>query len=77
MLIIFVGYEFFTNSTILKLGFTESFNKAIELIDPLNMFKKDNNPYQHHQALGFSIRLISLYLFWQFLTAFRQNTRRK
>ncbi len=77
ILIVFIGYEFFTNCTILKLGFTESFNKAIELIDPLNMFKKDNNLYENHQALGLTIRMVSLYLFWQFLTAFRQNTRRK
>ena len=77
ILIVFIGYEYFTNWATLKLGFNESFNKSIELIDPLNMFKNDNNLYENHQALGLTIRVISLYLFWQFITAFRQNTRRK
>lgn len=75
--IVFIGYESFSNWATLKQGFNESLNKAIELIDPLNMFKKDNNLYENHQAIGLTIRIISLYLFWQFLTAFRQNTRRK
>jgi hypothetical protein len=75
--IIFAGYEYFKDFSTLKQGFLASLNKAIELIDPLNMFKRDNNLFENHQALGFAIRIFSLYLFWQFITAFRQNTRRK
>ncbi len=75
--IVFAGYEYFKDFSTLKQGFLASLNKAVELIDPLNMFKRDNNLFENHQALGFAIRIFSLYLFWQFITAFRQNTRRK
>jgi hypothetical protein len=75
--VVFIGYEYFKDFSTLKQGFLASLNKAVELIDPLNMFKRDNNLFENHQALGFAIRIFSLYLFWQFITAFRQNTRRK
>lgn len=75
---VFIGYEYFIdNYQTLKQGILASVNKSIELVDPLSMFKKDNEVFKDKQALGFIIRVLSLYLIWQFLTAFRQNTRRK
>lgn len=52
-------------------------HRAIELIDPLNMFKVNNDIYKGKEFWGFIIRITTLYLFWQFITSFRQNTRRK
>ncbi len=76
-LIIFLGYEYFNDFMHLKDGFTCSINTAIQLIDPLGMFKADNDIYEKHQAIGFVIRIITIYLFYQFIMAFRNNTRRK
>lgn len=52
-------------------------NRAMELINPLNVFKKDYNLYQGHEFWAMIIRIITVYLFYQFAMAFRQNTRRK
>jgi len=52
-------------------------NRAIELINPLNIFKKDYDLYKNHEFLAMFIRVIVIYLFWQFTVSFRQNTRRK
>jgi len=52
-------------------------NRAMELINPLNVFKKDYNLYDGHEFLAMIVRIITVYLFWQFTMAFRQNTRRK
>jgi len=75
--IILQGYSFFTDYSLYDYNLMHNINKGIELIDPLNIFKEDNTLYKNHQALGLTIRIISLYLFWQFTMAFRQNTRRK
>jgi len=52
-------------------------NRAIELINPLNIFKKDYNLYKGHEFWAMIVRVITIYLFYQFTMAFRQNTRRK
>jgi len=75
--IILLGYSIYTDYSLSQHSIMDNINKGIELIDPLNIFKKDNTLYANHQALGLTIRIISLYLFWQFAVAFRQNTRRK
>ena len=77
IIFIFISYEYIHDFVTIKEGFYPSLNKAIELIDPLKMFKIDDKTYEGHSALGFGIRLITIYLFYQFITAFRSNTRRK
>lgn len=52
-------------------------NRAIELINPLNVFKKDYNLYDGQEFWAMLVRIITIYLFYQFTMAFRQNTRRK
>jgi len=51
-------------------------HKAVELIDPLKIFK-DDYLYKSKEFWGYVVRIITLYLFWQFIVSFRQNTRRK
>ncbi len=50
---------------------------AIEFLDPLKMFKGDDKIYKDKEFWGFLTRIFTLYLFYQFIVAFRQNTRRK
>jgi len=52
-------------------------NRAMELINPLNILKKDYKLYQEQEFWAMLVRVIVLYLFYQFAIAFRQNTRRK
>jgi len=49
----------------------------MELINPLNVFKKDYELYKGHEFWAMVVRIITVYLFYQFAIAFRQNTRRK
>ena len=52
-------------------------NRAMELINPLNILKKDYKLYQGQEFWAMLVRVIAMYLFYQFAIAFRQNTRRK
>ena len=53
-------------------------HKAIKLIDPLQMFKEEDNTYlKDKEFWKFLIRITIFYLFWQFIISFRQSTRRK
>jgi len=52
-------------------------NRAMELVNPLNVFKQDYNLYKGHEFWAMIVRIITVYLFYQFAMAFRQNTRRK
>ncbi len=55
----------------------QTLNRMIELINPINMFKNSNTLYQGHEFMGMIVRIITIYLFWQFTQAFRQNTKKK
>jgi hypothetical protein len=55
----------------------DTLNRMVELINPANMFKNTNILYQDKEFIGMIVRIITLYLFYQFAMAFRQNTRRK
>jgi len=52
-------------------------NRAVELLDPLKIFKNDDETDKEKELWGFLTRVFTLYLFYQFIVAFRQNTRRK
>lgn len=52
-------------------------NRAMELINPLNIFRNDYNLYEGEEFWAMIVRVIAMYLFYQFAIAFRQNTRRK
>lgn len=52
-------------------------NRAIDLINPMNIFKRDYSVYDNQVFLGAVVRVISMYLIYQFMMAFRQDTRRK
>jgi len=52
-------------------------NRMAELINPINMFKNSITLYQGHEFMGMFVRIFTIYLFWQFTQAFRQNTRKK
>lgn len=73
-LIVYLLHQGFPDS---NKAFVELPHKAVELIDPLKMFKADDKLYEGKELWGFLVRVTTLYLFWQFITAFRQNTRRK
>ena len=51
-------------------------NRAVELINPLNIFKS-NDLFKGEEFWAMLVRVITIYLFWQFTVSFRQNTRRK
>lgn len=55
----------------------ETLDRMVELINPANMFKNTNKLYQDNEFAGMIIRIITLYLFYQFVIAFRRLTRRK
>ncbi len=52
-------------------------NRAVSLINPMNIFKRGQNMYEGHDFWGTLVRVISMYLIYQFMMAFRQDTRRK
>ena len=61
-----------------KVAWGELPHKALELIDPLKMFKEEDNlSYKDKELWEFLSRITILYLFWQFIVSFRQSTRRK
>ncbi len=52
-------------------------NRAVELINPMNIFKRDYHLYEGHDFWGMVVRVVAMYLVYQFMMAFRQDTRRK
>ncbi len=52
-------------------------NRAVELINPLSIFRRDYHLYEGHAFWAMVVRVISMYLLYQFMMAFRQDTRRK
>jgi len=52
-------------------------NRAVELINPMNIFKRGYNLYEGNDFGGMVVRVIAMYLIYQFMMAFRQDTRRK
>ena len=52
-------------------------DRAIELVNPLNIFKRGYNLYEGHEFWAMIVRVIATYLIYQFMMAFRQDTRRK
>jgi len=52
-------------------------NRAVELINPMNIFKRGHNLYEGNDFWGMVVRVIAMYLIYQFMMAFRQDTRRK
>jgi len=52
-------------------------NRAVELINPMNIFKRGYSLYKGHDFWGMAVRVIAMYLIYQFMMAFRQDTRRK
>lgn len=52
-------------------------NRAVELINPMLIFKRDNTLYEGQDFWGMVVRVIAMYLIYQFMMAFRQDTRRK
>jgi uncharacterized protein YjbI with pentapeptide repeats len=52
-------------------------NRAISLINPMNIFRRGLNLYEGHEFWGMIVRVIATYLIYQFMMAFRQDTRRK
>jgi len=56
------------------LTFVGAIDEIVRLINPV---KQDDKLLQGHEIFATILRIISLYLFWQFAMSFRQNTRRK
>ena len=52
-------------------------NRAIDLINPMNIFKRGYTLYEGQAFWGMIVRVIAMYLIYQFMMAFRQDTRRK
>jgi uncharacterized protein YjbI with pentapeptide repeats len=52
-------------------------DRAIELVNPLNIFKRGYNLYEGHEFWAMLVRVVATYLIYQFMMAFRQDTRRK
>ncbi len=52
-------------------------NRAVDLINPMNIFKRGYTLYEGQAFWGMVVRVIAMYLIYQFMMAFRQDTRRK
>lgn len=52
-------------------------NRAMDLINPMNIFKRGYSLYEGQAFFGALVRMISMYFVYQFMMAFRQDTRRK
>ena len=71
ILICFFFYNEFNYDTIL-----DAHNYVSKVVNPFGAFKT-NDIFKHNEAFGTIVRLITLTLMYQFIVAFRQNTRRK
>jgi len=52
-------------------------DRAVALINPMNIFKRGYSLYEGNDFWGMAVRVIAMYLIYQFMMAFRQDTRRK
>jgi len=73
----FVVLCFHNHIMVFENSFLENVNQAVELINPLNIFKNHKELYINQEFFEMLVRIITIYLFWQFSISFRQNTRRK
>lgn len=55
----------------------EMYNNITKLINPFNIFKPQANYFKDIAMYGMLVKLIMATLIYQFIMAFRQNTRRK
>ena len=67
-------FEIMKDKPIYAIGI-EYINTLTKMINPINAFK-DDDIFKGYEAFGAIVRIISTTIIYQFLVAFRQNTRR-
>ena len=70
-------FKFYLNGNEIDIyNIIETHNYIAKVVNPFGAFKA-KDIFQHYEAFGTLVRLIMITLMYQFLVAFRQNTRRK